>query len=480
MNAILSLDLKNNYAKQGDLVFSHRDDLRNFNKCTKGKTIIMGRLTYESLPCKLPMRKHIVISSTVISDVPDVIRIPSWNAVLEYLQRENIQKESCWVIGGASIWREAFEMKLISTVLLTRWFADGSGDQSFAIDRYIDGWSNVIKSTFMGTADITSGPIVPGFQIQQIDRPSEQLNNTNHYEYRSIARDIITNAAPRKTRNATTYSSFGHTLSYDLRDGFPLITSKRVFWRGVLQEFLFFWRGDTDTCVLSDQNINIWKGNTSREFLDKMGLSYPEGMMGPMYGYQFRYYGIPYNGITGKPTTIDRSHSTDQLVQLINGLVQDPYSRRHLITAYNPSQVNEGVLYPCHSITVQFYVDADGSLSMQTYQRSCDLFLGVPFNIASSALMLTAIAGIVSRVPGKMRMVLGDVHVYDTHIDAVKEMLSRNETSLPTVIFDSTECRISSSDTLDTISEKIGKLVDTHFVLSEYNPAPSIKVPMIA
>jgi thymidylate synthase len=474
MNAIMSLDLHGIYSVDGELAFSAKTDMNHFRKMTHGGHLIMGRKTYESLPAPLPGRTHWVITTNDKErDTHDVRFVNDWDTVLVRLRENHISHDIVWVIGGKWVWEAAYERLLIKNTYITRWcdVADSqSTNISFDCDRWLSNTTQYVIATHPATTTAPAHVIIRYSHVPYPQSPHP------HAQYHELAKNILSDSIPRPTRNATTQSSFGHTLTYDLREGFPLLTAKRVFWRGVLQEFLFFWRGDTDTTILSSQGVNIWKPNTSREFLDSVGLSYPEGMMGPMYGYQFRHYGAPYDGTTGKPSAAGH----DQLVQLIHGLIHDPHSRRHLLTTYNPSQVAEGVLYPCHSLIIQFYVETDGTLSMQTYQRSCDLFLGVPFNIASSALMLLTIAGMVGRVPRKMRMVLGDVHVYDTHVAAVREMLARQERSLPEVTFDVAGCEVVDTDTDADIAKKLAAVVDSRYVLTGYDPAPAIKVAMVA
>jgi thymidylate synthase len=208
-----------------------------------------------------------------------------------------------------------------------------------------------------------------------------------------------------------------------------------------------------------EKGINIWKGNTTREFLDKMNLPYDEGMMGPMYGYQWRFFNKPYSEEKG---------GIDQFKNLIDTLKKDPNSRRLLMTDFNPAMVDEGVLYPCHSLILQFYVDED-KLSVKMYQRSADLFLGLPFNIASTTLLLYIVAKLVSMKPDMVHITLGDCHIYEQHIDVVKEQLSRTPYNLP-------QLELPNFTTLDEVEQTDY----TMYILKEYNCHPAIKADMIA
>jgi thymidylate synthase len=237
-----------------------------------------------------------------------------------------------------------------------------------------------------------------------------------------------------------------------------------MFWKGIVEELLFFIRGETDSTKLSVQGIKIWESNTSKQFLDSVGLSYNKGCMGPMYGYQWRHYGKPY------PETKDDIHikGIDQLSKVINEIKNDPYSRRIMMIDFNPSQVDQGVLYPCHSIVIQFYVQ-NGKLSTTMYQRSSDMFLGEPFNIASTALLTHIISKLTGLLPGHMNLVLGDYHIYESHVSNIYEQLERTPSDLPHLKFPNFE-------TLEQVENSSWK----DYELIGYQPAPSIKVDMVA
>jgi thymidylate synthase len=255
-------------------------------------------------------------------------------------------------------------------------------------------------------------------------------------------------------------------MSFNVSNNFPLLTTKKMFMKGIIEELLFFIRGDTDTNKLMEQGINIWKGNTTREFLDNLGLHYKEGMMGPMYGYQWRFFGKNYNNNyhLGECS----GDYVDQFKLLIETLKTDPNSRRLVITDFNPLMVNQGVLYPCHSLILQFYVN-DNRLSVKMYQRSADLFLGLPFNIASTSLLLYIVAKLVNMIPDMVHITLGDCHIYEPHINAVKEQISRTPLQLPKLI-------IPEFKTL----EEVEASSYNDYTLIDYTFHPPIKAEMIA
>ena len=284
---------------------------------------------------------------------------------------------------------------------------------------------------------------------------------------------IIENDKKVSGRNGITYRLFSTQLNFDLTKGFPALTTKRMFWRGVSEEFIMFIRGKTDTKEhLEDKGISIWKGNTRRNFLDNLDLNYAEGVMGPMYGYQWRNFGSEYriDPSTGKPLETERNSGIDQLQEIIDTINSNPTSRRLLMTSYNPLQSKQGVLYPCHSIIIQFGVDEDGYLDMIVHNRSQDVFLGVPFNIASSALLLSVVALLTNLIPRHMTMNMGDTHIYSEHLEAVNTQLKRIPYS---------SCKLKISRNFKTLDDLCNNFYPDDFQIVNYNCHPKIKAPMI-
>ncbi|KAI9221718.1 thymidylate synthase [Blastocladiella britannica] len=284
-------------------------------------------------------------------------------------------------------------------------------------------------------------------------------NEHPEQQYLGLIRDILENGELRDDRTGTgTLSLFVPTpMRWSLRDGeFPLLTTKRVFFRGVVEELLWFVRGETDAKALAAKGVHIWDGNGSREFLDKIGLpDRREGDLGPVYGFQWRHFGAEY-------TTADASYTgtgTDQLADIVKQLRTTPFSRRIILSAWNPAALHEMALPPCH-VMAQFYVSRRGAvrgyraaaaaaiaaapivveeanddleLSCVLYQRSADVGLGVPFNIASYALLTRMLAHVVGMRAGEFVHVLGDAHVYLNHIDPLRQQLERAPRAFPTL-----------------------------------------------
>ncbi|KAL6937371.1 thymidylate synthase [Hanseniaspora osmophila] len=267
---------------------------------------------------------------------------------------------------------------------------------------------------------------------------ADQLNSEEQ-QYLDLCQRIIEEGEFRPDRTGTgTYSLFAPPqLRFNLQnDTFPLLTTKKVFTKGIILELLWFVKGCTDGKVLSKQGVKIWEGNGSREYLDSLGLTdRREGDLGPVYGFQWRHFGAEYK-------TCDDNYDGqgyDQLAEVIYKLKHNPYDRRIILSAWNPPDFKKMALPPCHVFS-QFYVsfpkeeNARPKLSCVLYQRSCDMGLGVPFNIASYALLTKMIAKVCDMDPGEFIHTLGDAHVYKDHVDALKEQIQREPRSFPKLV----------------------------------------------
>jgi thymidylate synthase len=228
-------------------------------------------------------------------------------------------------------------------------------------------------------------------------------------QYHELLQHLLDNGASKSDRTGTgTLSVFGYQMRFNLQDGFPLLTTKKLHTKSIIYELLWFLKGDTNIAYLKENGVSIWD-----EWADG------EGNLGPVYGYQWRSWPNP-----------DGTH-TDQISKLIEGLKKNPDGRRHIVSAWNPSFIDQMALPPCHCL-FQFYV-ADGKLSCQLYQRSCDTFLGVPFNIASYALLTLMVAQVCDLQPGEFVWTGGDVHLYSNHIEQAQLQLTRDFRALPTM-----------------------------------------------
>jgi thymidylate synthase len=261
----------------------------------------------------------------------------------------------------------------------------------------------------------------------------------------------------KTTRNGITYSHFAHLLKFDISDKFPLLTTKKMFFKGIVEELLWFLRGSVNSKELESKGVNIWKGNSSREFLDANGFhNYDEGYLGPIYGYQWR----SFNG------------KVDQLKYLLEE-IQLENSRRILINAWNPCQLHEQALPPCH-ILYNFFKNND-EISCMMYMRSSDLFLGLPFNIASTALLTNIIAKVSGFKVKEIAISICDCHIYDEHIEPLNIQLERKPYDFPSI---NIKKEIDNNLSIDEKIKWIEELQFEDFELINYNFHPTIKAIM--
>jgi len=258
-------------------------------------------------------------------------------------------------------------------------------------------------------------------------------------QYLDLVRKALAEGEPRPDRTGVgTRSLFGHQMRFDLADGFPLLTNRKLHLRSIVHELLWFIRGDTNVRYLREHGVSIWD-----EWANE------EGELGPVYGKQWRGWPAP----DGKPI--------DQLRNVIDLIRKDPYSRRLIVSAWNVAEIPRMALAPCH-VLFQFYVTRDGRLSCQLYQRSADLFLGVPFNIASYSLLTHMVAQVTDLRPGDFIHVIGDAHLYENHLQQARELLDRPPRPLPTLC-------------LNPAIRDIDGFTEADIEIRGYEPHPAIK-----
>lgn len=286
--------------------------------------------------------------------------------------------------------------------------------------------------------------------------------------YLDLVRRVVKEGEERAGRNGKTYGIFGDRLVFDLNKGFPLLTTKKMFWKGIAEELLWFLRGSTDANELKDKGVHIWDGNTTRAFLDSRGLKdYEEGECGPIYGYQWRCFGGDY------PT---HENGMDQIRYVLRELHANPFGRRAIICAWNPKQMHQMCLPPCH-VLYNFHVSNNG-LSCQLYCRSQDIMLGTPYNIASTSLLTHILAKVLHMNVDRVILVTGDTHIYEEHLEGAQEQISRDPYPFPTMTITKEAPPLDS--TIDTKLKWIEELTIQDFLIENYQSHGIIRMPMIA
>jgi dihydrofolate reductase/thymidylate synthase len=468
INLVVTFSKNMGIGFENKLPWNLPDDLEWFKQLTLNSIVVMGRKTWDSLPKNkrtLPNRTNVILTSSdrghenYVSDLGDRIMFVS-ETELDCFITAQPAESNVFIIGGAALYAKYMATAdiIYATIIDKDFKCDvffpTEGFDTFEIDSYS---TSVLEADGNIYRFITYKRITCGLAHGE-------------YVYLDILNKLLDTGVQREDRTRTgTISLFGPQLKFDVSKSFPLLTTKFVGFKSILKELIFFLRGETDSRILEAQGVHIWHANTTRAFLDSRGLpSYNEGDMGPMYGYNWRHFGAEYFGCSHNY----KAKGFDQLTSLVDGLKNDPYSRRHIITTYNPADVDKSVLAPCHGIVTQFYVE-DGSinelktLSCHTFQRSMDTFIGCPYNIASYAALLHIISKMCGMVPKYLLISTGDCHLYSTHMEQAKLQISRSPLPFP--------C-IQVSDTLE--SKTFEDITIDDFTIIGYLSHPPIKAQM--
>jgi dihydrofolate reductase / thymidylate synthase len=456
---IVAVDAGDGIAKDKEIPWHSTEDMRFFRDTTRGKgknAVIMGRITYESIPeahRPLEGRTCVVISRTWKQEGhSDVLVFDSVVDALAGLGGSTKSYDDIFIAGGEGIYKECVDkfMYLCKRIYVTKFKMDYTCDQHFPF--------SAIKDLPLATDPTKSRDYTRFIYAPKIEHAE--------YQYLNILTQVKETGEQKTDRTGTgTMSIFGARMEFDLTKNIPIITTKKVNYDSIIKELLFFISGKTDTRLLSEQNVKIWQANTKKEVWEKLGQKWEEGDMGPNYGFQWRHWGAEYTGCdtdyTGK--------GIDQLTELIENIRTDPHSRRHILSAWNVSQIKQTNPFPCH-ILAQFNVSNDRKwIDCQLYQRSGDLFLGVPFNITSYALLTYMIAHICNMQPRKLIHIIGDAHIYLNHGEQVKKQLNRTPRPFPTLKFRNA-----------TRIHEIGDFTVDSFLIESYSSWPYIAAEMSA
>ena len=478
--------------KNNDLLINLKEDLQYFKRITSNNiceipnVVLMGRKTWFSIPFKnrplknrlnfvLTNNKSLISTKIDLSNTSNVYYM-NLNMFLDLYKKHNL---NVFVIGGSYIYNLFLDPN-IHFILRPNMLYITEVKDYFKYNKYEDDAEYVCIKDIPHYYSLTS--ISEKMYAEQDERISFRFlkytldtNKTNDEKtFLNTLSNIINNGNIRDDRTGTgTVSMFGTQMRFDISKSIPLLTTRFIPLRVIIEELLWFLRGDTDANILKNKNVNIWNGNTSREFLDSRKLThYKEGILGPGYGFQMRFFGANYSQAFADTSTIDKTKigGFDQLEYLLTLLKTDTYSRRIMMSYWNPPDFDKTALIPCHT-NVQFYVEKDKNgtmhLSCQFYMRSNDFALANNFNVVSYSVLTYILALKCNMQPKEIIFTCGDTHVYKNHIEPISEQLNRSQRPLPVLLLD------------NSIKDKdFSQISIDDFELCGYYPHPPIKLSM--
>lgn len=492
MNIIVAYQRKDNgIGFENNLPWQISDDMKYFKKMTTQKQVedsntfenlvIMGRKTWESIPEKhrsLPERICYVVSRNNSKEFKEKVEsydntflVNNLDTIVAYVT--NIPYTNVWLIGGSELYKRMIDSFSLCNIYVTEIFTNPKEEYQcdtffpeIDLNKYsLTSVGEIYKSKCKKTGKdvylrhlvysddeyITSSDLVWVSPEKQYLKTLEEIMNTG----------ILTN----DRTGVGTKSVFGKRFEYNLADGFPALTTKRIFLRGVFEELMMYLKGITDNNYLQEKGINIWNGNTSREFLDTRGLThYPEGDMGETYGFNFRHFGGEYKDCK---TVYEQGNGFDQLNYVIDLIKNDPNSRRMIINLWNPNTLAKAALPSC-LCQYQFYVNTEkNTLNLQIYIRSSDFFLANNWNTCTGAYLVAMLCNLngINLTPGILTVVTGDTHIYTSHFDGVNENLQRYPRPMPRLFIE------EKKDNIEDFEWNDMKLIG-------YFPYPNIKASM--
>ena len=485
LSLIVAHDTKFGIGKNNNLPWRLTHEIQNFKKITTGSRInnkinavIMGRKTWESIPNKfkpLPNRINIILTKqeNFLQDklYTDTFACSSIDTAIDYINDYsskilNKTINEIFIIGGSSLYQEAINRTDLINLYITEVYHDFECDTFFPSRKVYQANYNLLTcSNFVKENDIH----YRYYKYQKNDYDLESQNpykNLEEQQYLDILYKIGLQGIKRGDRTGTgTISVFGETQKFDLRETFPILTTKRIFFKAVFEELMLYLRGQTDNKILNQKNIHIWDGNTSRDFLDSRKLySYEEGDMGETYGFNFRHYGGDYKGCSHP--YIKGKDGFDQLQNVINLIKHNPESRRIIINLWNPYTEHKAALPSC-LCWYQFYVNPyQKSLSLLINLRSSDFFLANNWNVCTGALLVHLLCNLpeIDLSPGDLTVISGDTHLYINHLEQVEENLKRRPRPYPKLLVKS--------------KKNIEDYEFEDLTLLGYQPYPNIKADM--
>ena len=475
-NLIACVNKNGLLGQANDLYIKSSKDLHYFSNVTKGHSlpkqniIVMGYNTWVSLPYKpLKDRYNIVLSKDHLVNIDDICRFSSLELIFNHIEEIKDNFGEVFIIGGATVYEQCLREypEQLNKLYISEIDDDWLGDED---SKYFDYSSilsdfRIIKERVENNDARIYNPETKSYIIKNLNitfkvYQRKSLVNDDEMDYLKLLDSIMNRGIPTETRNGLVKSTFGEKMVFNL-DNFPLLTTKKMGYKTILRELLWFINGSTDNRLLKEQNVHIWSGNGSKEFLLSRGLPYEEDDLGPIYGFQWRHFGAEYEGrdtdYTGK--------GVDQLKWLIEEIKNNPSSRRLILNAWNVSDLDKMALPPCHILSQYYVNELDGTISCQLYQRSGDMFLGVPFNIASYAFLTYILCKLTGYKPGYLHHVIGDAHIYEDHETSVLKQIKRVPKIFPKLTI--------SDDLVD-----IDSITEDMFTIEGYESYGRLTAPM--
>lgn len=488
--------------RNGGLLFKLSEDMKLFKSITTNRlskeslldknVVLMGRKTWFSIPReKRPLKDRI---NLVLTNDPDLLKLsPYPRASLfckgegytasrfcknvyfitfeQFLDFYNCTRSNVYVIGGSQIY-DLFLKTDNNTILPSKIFLtevyDYKPDNFLEPDTFMSHFDESYKLIGVSEKYKRSKYTFRFLEYKRFDN-----YKTDEHKYLDCIKHILEKGNSRDDRTGVgTISVFGHQIHFDISQSIPLLTTKKVPWKSCIEELLWFMRGDTDAKILQRRGVKIWDGNTSREFLNNRGLHhYDTGILGPGYGWQWRHFGAKYSQAFADTSNVDSSKigGFDQLEYVINELKTNPFSRRIMMSYWNPPDFDKTALLPCH-FSLQFYVterNGERYLSCMFNMRSNDIFLGNPFNIFSYAVLTYIIAKRCDMKPDCLIYNVGDMHIYKNHLEQIAEQSKREIRPFPKLFLNP-----------DIKTKPIDQITVEDFDIVGYFSHPPIRAPM--
>jgi dihydrofolate reductase / thymidylate synthase len=467
INVVVACTKDLGIAKNGKIPWNSPTDLKYFKNLTIQtekiqstgiNTLIMGMNTFKTLKSPLFGRLNYVIT-TKANQYLNTENVEYFNSIEDAIKKadNNQSVEKIFIIGGETIYNQVLDnyINYIDTIYITFIIEKHKGE--YICDKFL---SNKLYNFIQ---DKSKTVIIPENILNpQLEMTEWRPPNISETAYLKLIENILINGEKRSTRTGVdVLSVFGEKLVFDISERIPFLTTKKLAWKTMLKELLWFISGSTDNNVLRNNGVFIWDGNASRTYLDSIGLvNRKENDLGPIYSHQWRHFGADYTDCEGNYS----GKGIDQLKQVIWLLKNDPMSRRIILSAWNPAQLHLMALPPCH-VLAQWYCHTDGKLDCQLYQRSADIGLGIPFNIASYSLLTYMLCHLTGYKPGKFIHIIGDAHIYVSHINQLKQQIERVPYQYPKLDF--------ARKVVD-----IDDFKEEDFILLDYKCHPAIKMPM--